>query len=511
MPTGVLRDVWLALSSLENRERREGDHCKLDRVWVRWHDNSDSAPTTNSQVTISSSPTSHYPTGSVMNAIGLVESNLTGPLSGQQSLHHTAPSFVLNRVECPTLSVLPPLKSISVLDIDELAYLDEMSFLIQRSQHKLRELRVGISSKAALRPWAWPWDGPYHQVDHGTRPPTPSTISEKRLGGVLGVLVGRICDVRKKPKSKVARNGYPEPVISTNHEEASLEIAQPMALTTPETPTTSMGHTLPLEAATDAASPGDTAESEVSGWQADSPTDEVLASAATATSSIPGPKSTISDDALGQRPHLTGRLRLQVLELERVNLSITVLQKAFDWSMLTSLTILECMQHESLWRMLRRQFQPQVSPSSALAASTMLRENIASTHSKQIANVPMEYQLNLKKLHTDAATPALISFLKDTLAPNTLEVLFLQDKRRSQGPSVTIDTIYKCVLKRQRGSLRKLMLDSSDKPPRGPNNSNDGNRWRAWMPNREVLSFITSGKMCSLRELGIAIDYKDWV
>lgn len=31
------------------------------------------------------------------------------------------------------------------------------------------------------------------------------------------------------------------------------------------------------------------------------------------------------------------------------------------------------------------------------------------------------------------------------------------------------------------------------------------------MPNREVLNFITSGRMSSLRELSIAIDYKDWV
>jgi hypothetical protein len=31
------------------------------------------------------------------------------------------------------------------------------------------------------------------------------------------------------------------------------------------------------------------------------------------------------------------------------------------------------------------------------------------------------------------------------------------------------------------------------------------------MPSRDVLNFITSGRMSSLRELSIAIDYKDWV
>jgi hypothetical protein len=31
------------------------------------------------------------------------------------------------------------------------------------------------------------------------------------------------------------------------------------------------------------------------------------------------------------------------------------------------------------------------------------------------------------------------------------------------------------------------------------------------MPNRDVLNFITSGRMSSLRELSIALEYKDWV
>lgn len=55
------------------------------------------------------------------------------------------------------------------------------------------------------------------------------------------------------------------------------------------------------------------------------------------------------------------------------------------------------------------------------------------------------------------------------------------------------------------------MLDSSDRIPRGPTSSSDNARWRSWMPNRDVLNFITGGRMSSLRELSIAIDYKDWV
>jgi hypothetical protein len=73
------------------------------------------------------------------------------------------------------------------------------------------------------------------------------------------------------------------------------------------------------------------------------------------------------------------------------------------------------------------------------------------------------------------------------------------------------DAIYRGPLKRHRSSLKKLLLDSSDRIPRGPTSSVDSTKWKAWMPNRDVLNFITSGRMSSLRELSVAIDYKDWV
>ena len=124
-----------------------------------------------------------------------------------------------------------------------------------------------------------------------------------------------------------------------------------------------------------------------------------------------------------ERQRLDGKLRLQTLELERVPLSVAVLQKAFDWSVLTNLTILDCAQHDRLWVSLRRHFQP-----------TPLGVN----HSSGKHTNSVQCHLNLKKIHTDAASPALISFLKETLAPNTLETLFLQDRKRSAGTTVTI-------------------------------------------------------------------------
>jgi hypothetical protein len=113
------------------------------------------------------------------------------------------------------------------------------------------------------------------------------------------------------------------------------------------------------------------------------------------------------------------------LELERVPLSVAVLQKAFDWSVLTNLTVLDCSQHEKLWIMLRRHFQP--TPLGASHSS-----------SKHASSTSLQYHLNLKKIHTDAASSALIAFLKETLAPNTLETLFLQDRKRSNTTNVTI-------------------------------------------------------------------------
>ena len=198
-------------------------------------------------------------------------------------------------------------------------------------------------------------------------------------------------------------------------------------------------------------------------------------------------------------PVLDGKLRLEVLELERVQLSVSVLLKAFDWSILTTLTLLHCYNHEQLWKSLRRTYTPRQaypsgSPSSnkAYKASYTLRS---------------EYGLSLKKIHTNMVSPSLIAFLKDTLAPNTLEVLFLQEAR-SYSSTVTVDAIYRGPLRRHRASLKKVMIDSSEHGPEGHATST---RWRRWMLNRDIITFMTSGRMTSLRELAVSIDYKDWV
>lgn len=206
-------------------------------------------------------------------------------------------------------------------------------------------------------------------------------------------------------------------------------------------------------------------------------------------------------------------LRLEGFELEKIPINVAVLQKSIDWSVLTTLTLLDCGDHERLWKALRRTFSPKSNatlsitspgPHSKHPAQSRLRKARSSKFDQICAQ---EYPLRLKRIHTDTVSTALISFLKETLAPNSLEWMLLQERGQYTSP-VTVETIYRGPLRYHRGSLRKVLIDSSDAPAehrtRNP-------KWKKWIVNRDILTFITSGKMCCLRELGIAVDYKDWV
>jgi hypothetical protein len=77
------------------------------------------------------------------------------------------------------------------------------------------------------------------------------------------------------------------------------------------------------------------------------------------------------------------------------------------------------------------------------------------------------FPLVLRRLHTDAVSPALIAFIKDTLPPDSLESLFLQEGLDCK-TTVTIDAIYRGALRRHRRSLKKLLIESEDKSEDGP-------------------------------------------
>ncbi|CAJ2502008.1 Uu.00g048610.m01.CDS01 [Anthostomella pinea] len=461
MPTGVLSDIFMGLASLQDHHA-EGE-SKLEKVWIRWHDNSDTSPAS----TTVSSPTHPLPPppplsgpapGSTMTPTGNTITPGTFPPWAQTI------SYSECRVEYPTFSVLSPLKSLTVLDIDELAYLDEMSVLIERSLSSLRELRVGISQKAQTLEFAQTWDGIHlEQVDHDARWPGDNHIGDKRLGGVLGVLVGRIYDIRRKSDP-------------TGQEGASSASSAEQSR-----------HVHFQDDDTSSGSNGGVASSSVAASDSTAHINTLVQPRGYYVSQTEPWQASAS--CRRTRDRLDGKLTLRTLALERVALSMQVCTKAIDWSVLTDLTILNCDGYDALWRVLRRHFQP--TPTSYGSS----------------AGTAAQYHLALKHIHTDMTSPSLVAFLKETLAPNSLEVLFLQDRRRRvpAPPAVTIDQIFKGPIKRHRSSLKKLLLDSSDRRARPL-----GNSWVPWKLSSDLVSYITSGRMGSLKELAAAFDYKDW-
>ncbi|KAF2868946.1 hypothetical protein BDV95DRAFT_577986 [Massariosphaeria phaeospora] len=502
MPTGVLRDVWLALSSLA--DRADGEDCRLERLWIRWHDNSIDlpAPPPPPPLTLNVSMPPPPNTGHV-SGVGAVPP----PPIGHPPYAPYNVCSTLDRMEYPTFSVIPALKSLSVLDIDEILYLDEMSVLIARSHSKLRELRVGIAPHSQQHNWTMPWEGDgIQQVDYSAASTAASSIGEKRLGGILGVLVGRIHNLRhteEKPSKRPNMAGVADRQAQTTNAKAVPSTIFPAAQL--PLPDRELEHT---DETSDHAVNDSPMQEGVSVFhepqpvppeKIPQPADNLVHGTSPPPLGKHNTPPTQKETEHSEEQILNGKLRLEVLELERVPLSVPVLLKAFDWSILTTLTLLHCDYHEQLWKILRRTFTPRSpypagSPSSSKAyrASYTLRS---------------EYSLSLKKIHTNTVSPSLISFLKETLAPNTLEVLFLQEGR-SYSSTVTVDAIYRGPLRRHRTSLKKLMIDSSEKGLDGHVASSS--RWRRWMLNREILTFITSGRMSSLRELAISIDYKDW-
>ncbi|OQO12491.1 hypothetical protein B0A48_03133 [Cryoendolithus antarcticus] len=501
MPTGILRDVWAALASLGDREA-----CRLEKVWVRFHDNSydNLAP-----------PPPPYAAAMPALHPNLAQSSTLRPAS------QIKPSD-LDRVEHPSFSGLPALRSLSVLDIDELAYIDEMAVLIGRSLDKLRELRVGIARHAVTRSWATVWEGDnLPQVD--TENPTAGflTIGEKRQGGVLGTLVGFVHDMRPKvelPLRRKKRTMAPPPEQTSIPLACEADVRKPSEVDDDvEAPAESIDTVAPPPLFSPGLSPP--------GIDAALDNDPLVASSRSPSpqpppsSSIPpeippdDPDDLSDTESLQETPRpkrLEHRLSLDKLELERVALSIPVLRAAIDWSRLTSLTLLHCQNHEAFWKSLRRIFCP--TPKSP-SYSTSRRASNSSTPRKNHKNaisssgLEMQYNLNLKRIHTNTVSSSLISFLKETLAPNSLEVLFLQEGR-SYSSAVTIDAIYRGPLRRHRQSLRKILIDSSEKNAEGQPTSSS--KWRRWMLTRDILAFICSGKMSALRELGMAVDYHDW-
>jgi hypothetical protein len=434
MPTGVVRDVWMALSSLADRS---GHNCRLESVWVRWHDNSEHRDLLSSS-----------------------SANAAAP----------SPPFLQGRyghVEFPTFSLLPPLKRLSVLDIDEAAYLDELEVLIRRSRNKLRELRIGISRKAAEFHWARP-------LEENLNKPVPANESVigrwPKFGGVLSILLDDD-DVEWYQSLLGFSNDSSTPTNQTANQTPNL---------LPALEQLSLGGI--LEANSQAP------------VNAQQPINSTNAGTGTSAEEAGGLSSTKT------KPD---KLRLETLELERVILLYSLLSRTLDWCCLTSLTILRSDGHERLWRGLRRQFSPDDgNNSNRRAKPTRALKKGLGTEYEEPAN---QYTLKLKHLRTDRVSPYLMLFLKESLAPNSLEQFIIQEDDVYESV-VPVEAIYYHIIKRQRASLKTLLVDASRR-----NVSGVDTHWRKWMFTREMLSFITSGRMPQLQELGMGIERDDWV
>lgn len=467
MPTGVVRDVWIALSSLADRP---GHDCRLENVWIRWHDNSE-----NTIRSLSGVPTT--------SSLTLPETqNILVPPPANSSLFRK-----YGHVEYPSLSILPALKKLSVLDIDEPSYLEEMSVLVKRSRDRLRELRIGLSSKVYKAEWLKPQGA--SQPEQQATSATPIS-GWPRAGGVLGAILG--WPGRHSRQSSLKQEAKAEEEIASGH--SSTQIETPASLNTlieglsmQTLNATPVHHLVEAQDIVDAGNipPSDT-----------QPTHSIQP----AVPKTQRESSRRSSKAVYPSIPDSDRqsLKLEVLELERVPISAPVLLDTIDWTRLTTLTILRCEGHEKLWRGLRRRFSP---------SSTSCTKNGRNGGTIQEKN-SSEYPLKIKHIHTDAVSPYLLLFVKDTLRPDTLETVFLHGAPMHDS-AVHIEGIYQNVIRNHRLSLRKLLVDSTERSTAGIEIGSS--RWRKWMFTREVLTFITSGRMPKLRELSMTIDSKDWV
>ena len=553
MPTGILRDVWSALSSIGHFSN--GDEPRLEKIWVRYHSNKPNLALGEWQNTGVPAPSQH-PTQAVLQG---------GPTISAPVIHTAVENAALldgsllgtsyRNVEHPSFSILPPLRSLTVLEIDEPAYLDEMSVVVERSVDRLRELRIGLASLDSSKKWP-----PQDRTPTYAKSTFDTRLGYIASGGPLGLVMSRLYDCRpgannlgrnvhgntnhtKQVDAELVADDTPHkvPDITQHPPTNAVNYSFIDTTSTPDLTATAAAPYPSLEVVESVALVAIVAEAEKHTGPASSVLDPMLAnsiSLSIASHELPAnslsdrPTSTIaSENGSICEPSSSmtiyknrsssaittydsksvarqRQLRLEILELERVPLSVRVLQKTIDWTVLTCLTLLNCESDEELWKALKRTYTPRANNLSSLFNSEPTPKSLGSAQHKRSHSIPSsEYPLRLKKLHTNNVSTALIVFLKEALAPNTLEWMFLQD---GPGPSskVTIDAIFRGPLRRHRGSLKKILIDSGSKRSR---DSARGTRWKHWIFNREVLSFITGGKMPRLRELAMAMDYKDWV
>ena len=511
MPTGILRDVWISLSSL-------GDHkpSSLEKVHIRFHNNKEAIMDSDA---VRSRSSIHQPSNTATAA-----SPSAGPQTASSPnaiIDLLAPRFVISNhhVESPNFSVLPPLSSITAIAMDELANVDELSVLVGKSAAKLRDLRVGIASELHTSGYLEDSKAMRCLQATGGQSTLRLLFSELGLDEVAGSAASyaKTCLSKEMGTEKVAQGPSISPAVSgptkmtSGVDSPGLDIASiDPALTPGKTASTETNLADIIKEHLTSST-----ETEVAG-------DQKSRSSAFALTSDPALEATsIHHDHQTSPASQTNpkhRLKLEILQLERHVLDPLLLRKAIDWSTLTSLTLLRCSETDRLWRAFREWFAPLTRSQSLILAIPMKSLDKKTGNLPKLRRMPtspsptnqstITYRLNLKRLHTDTVSPDLMVFLKDTLAPNSLEYLFLQDNPEYSS-TVTTAQIHKGALRRHHSSLTKLLLDSSHGPKHG--GRSHALSAKKWTLNRDLLGYITSlGKFPRIRELSISLEYKDW-
>ena len=487
MPTGILRDIWIALSSL-------GDYQspRLEKLWVRLHDNR--AALSDAEVT--NANTAPQP---AQNVPGQAPALAPSQGTPSQNLDFGGvPRLMLakNHREEPNFSIMPALLSLTVLAIDELAYLEELSVLLERSLEKLRELRIGFA------------DILYSSCNDREQPPLKYVVKY----GPLPLLMSKIYLVPNlvgaETISDTTNERLKEPNLNSSEPKMpsmNMDAIDPALF---EEGTPQEGREMSASQAEPERSPLGVSRDPVERLHTD-----------TKATSGPGMLNrgemqnmgTAVSTALHNVSKPIQRLKLETLEIEKVTLHVATLYNSIDWTILRSLTLLNCGDTQKLWSCLQEKFPPRKTLVVAIPMQSTKKRGsqprLRRMPSSETISKTLEYPLSLKRIHTDHVSSSLISFLKYTLAPDSLEWLFLQDTNTHGSSPVTLDTIYRGALRRHRSSLTKLMIYSSSGDPV---KRTYGVTARKWMLTREVLTFISSGKMSRLRELAMTIQHKDW-
>ena len=305
MPTGLTRDVWLALANAGQRRDR-----KLKRLWIRMYDrrlyvyDPWQRPSTAQPPPAPGSALSNGGTNPLLPA----PLPPAPPHSPEFQARDKPTSNKNVAFPARTFSLLSPVESLSVLEIDNQVFLNELSTLIKRSIRSLKELRISLAPylQHKSRDWKEVWEGEDALDAYECFECTLPIRSRKRAGGVLGTLFGRFFSVKD----------YERALAFTSDKNVSTEPA-------------------------------------VIEEQLTKLNDELKT-----VSVIPLKRSAAGQDVPYEYEIECDRLHLQVLELSNFSISINVLAGVIDWSRLTSLTLLSCPLSDNLWAHLRRQFTP---------------------------------------------------------------------------------------------------------------------------------------------------------